>query len=193
MIYMKLILAQGNPELRYETTRHNVGWRVIDALAKREGVDWKLDKKHAAEIATFTHDGDKVILVKPHTYYNETGRSAQSLVKFYKANPATDFLVLHDDLALPFGTLRSREKGRDAGNNGIKSLNAHLGTDFARIRIGVWNDLKQHMNDSDFVLASFSKEEQAQLADTITPAALKMVDLFLEGKLTPDSVQSLRL
>ena len=186
---MKLIFAQGNPDKQYETTRHNVGWLAIDALAKRLNASaWKLDKKHAAELATATVGDEKVILVKPHTYYNETGRSAQSLVQFYKIQPASDLLVLHDDLALPFGTIRTREKGRDAGNNGIKSLNAHLGSQYGRIRIGIWNDLQQRMGDADFVLASFSKAEQAHLQDTVLPATFPFIDDFLHGTLAPHSV-----
>ncbi|UTX51113.1 aminoacyl-tRNA hydrolase [Candidatus Saccharibacteria bacterium TM7i] len=190
---MKLILAQGNPEKQYETTRHNIGWLVLDAYAKHLGATWKHDKKHVADIATAAVNGEKVLLVKPHTYYNETGRTAQSLVQFFKLIPHTDVLVLHDDLALPFGTIRTREKGSDAGNNGIKSLNAHLGPDYARIRLGVWNDLKQHMGDADFVLASFSKAEQGQITDTITPATLPLIDAFIHNSLEPQSIQSLRL
>lgn len=188
---MKLILAQGNPEKRYETTRHNIGWRVLDALASKEGAEWKLDKKHNAEIALFHHNGEKTLLVKPRTYYNETGRTAQSLVQFFKLNPATDIAVLHDDLALPFGTLRIRGKGSDAGNNGIKSLNAHLGADYARIRIGIWNELRDRMNDADFVLSAFSRKEQEQLQTDVIPATIKFVDQFLEGNLEAVSLQSL--
>ena len=188
---MKLILAQGNPEKRYENTRHNVGWHVLDALASREGAEWKLDKKHNADIALFHHNGEKTLLVKPMTYYNETGRTAQSLVQFFKLEPSTDVAVLHDDLALPFGTLRIREKGRDAGNNGIKSLNAHLGADYTRIRIGIWNELRDRMNDADFVLSAFSKKEQEQLQASVIPATIKFVDRFLDGKLEAVSLQSL--
>lgn len=190
---MKLILAQGNPEARYEGTRHNIGWRILDALAAQEGAEWKFDKKHNADIATVIINGEKNLLVKPRTYYNETGRTAQSLVQFYKLAPATDVLVIHDDLALPFGILRVREKGSDAGNNGIKSLNAHLGEQYTRIRVGVWNELKDRMGDADFVLSSFSKKEQQQITDDVTPAVIERITDFINGTLEIHSQQSLRL
>lgn len=188
---MKLIFAQGNPEARYETTRHNVGWRVLDTLASGAGEAWKQDKKHGALTATISLEGEKVILVKPLSYYNDTGRVARSLIQFYKLNPAEDLLVLHDDLALPFGTLRIREKGSDAGNNGIKSLNAHLGDSYTRLRIGVWNELRDRMNDADFVLSSFSKAEQEQLATTVIPATFPLITAFVRGTLEPHSTKTL--
>ena len=186
---MKLILAQGNPEKRYENTRHNVGWHVLDALASREGAEWKLDKKHNADIALFHHNGEKTLLVKPRTYYNETGRTAQSLVQFFKFNPATDIAVLHDDLALPFGTLRIRGKGSDAGNNGVKSLNAHLGPDYARIRVGVWNEKRDLIDDASFVLSNFSSEEQKTLNEGLIPEIIKLVNVFVKGELEAHSAK----
>ncbi|MEP6710637.1 MAG: aminoacyl-tRNA hydrolase, partial [Candidatus Saccharibacteria bacterium] len=134
---MKLIFAQGNPGDQYNTTRHNVGFAILDALAKKFEASFTSKPKFFADIAELNIEGEKILLVKPATFYNETGKSARALVDFYKLAPATDVLVVHDDLALPFGTLRTREKGSDAGNNGIKSLNAHLGPDYARLRIGI--------------------------------------------------------
>lgn len=185
---MKLIFAQGNPEERYAPTRHNVGWQVLDVLAKQENAPWKLDKKHNAFIATTVKSGEKVLFVKPLSYYNETGRVARSLVHFYKCSAAEDLLVIHDDLALPFGTIRTREQGSDAGNNGVKSLNAHLGQDYSRIRIGVWNEHKAHMNDADFVLSSFSQTEQAALTTSIIPAVVAFTDAFIENRLAAQSI-----
>ncbi len=190
---MKLILGQGNPEARYATTRHNIGWTILDALAASQSASWKFDKKHNADIATVTIASEKTLLVKPKTYYNETGRTAQSLIQFYKLSAQGDFLVLHDDLALPFGTLRIRDKGSDAGNNGIKSLNAHLGEQYSRIRIGIWNELRDRMDDADFVLSNFSKTEQEQIASHITPAVISLITDFTSGTLEIHSQQSLRL
>ncbi len=185
---MKILFAQGNPEPRYATTRHNAGWIVLDALATQLGVPWKTDAKHNALIAQGVIAGQKTLLVKPLSYYNETGRVAQSLIHFYKLSPSTDLLVLHDDLALPFGTLRVREKGSDAGNNGIKSLNTHLGDAYTRIRIGIWTDQASRIGDVNFVLAHFSQAEQTHLTETITPAVLTLMNDFVQQKLTPHSV-----
>lgn len=190
---MKIIFAQGNPGQEYATTRHNVGWIILDAYAEEKDASWKYDKKQNADIAAFTHGDEKVLLVKPRSFYNDTGLVAHRIIQFYKASPKDDLLVVHDDLALPLGTLRIREKGRDAGNNGIKSLNAHIGEQYQRIRVGVWNELKQHMNDSDFVLASFSKAEQETLRATIIPKVMTLIDNYLNGDRDPHSIQSLRL
>src|SRR5438445_447838 len=138
---MKLIFAQGNPGSQYATTRHNVGFLILDQLAAKAGKEFIKKPKFHADVAELTIAGEKVLLVKPTTFYNETGQSARSLVDFYKLDTMSDVLVVHDDLALPLGTIRTREKGSDAGNNGIKSLNAHLGHDYHRIRIGIYNEL----------------------------------------------------
>ncbi|MDB5165461.1 MAG: peptidyl-tRNA hydrolase [Candidatus Saccharibacteria bacterium] len=181
---MKLIFAQGNPGDQYTHTRHNVGFQVIDDFAAKQKVTFGSKPKFLADIAELTNGGEKVLLVKPTTLYNETGRSARALVDFYKLDPATDILVIHDDLALPFGTLRTREKGSDAGNNGIKSLNAHIDHNYARLRIGIYNDLRERMDDADFVLSRFSKDEQTTLSDTIIPRCEEIVALFLGDELT---------
>lgn len=180
---MKLILAQGNPGTQYARTRHNVGFMVVNALAAAEGAPWKLEPKHKAEIATVTIADEKLLLVKPTTFYNETGRAARSLVDFYKLVPAEDVLVIHDELALPFGTIRIRQKGSDAGNNGIKSLNAHLGEDYWRVRVGIWNELRDQINDADFVLSNFTQEEQDKLASLTKDILIPIIEKFAHGTL----------
>lgn len=184
---MKLILAQGNPGKQYERTRHNVGFLVLDALAGREKASWQPSSKFNADVAEVHLNGEKVLLAKPTTFYNETGRTARAITDFYKLDPATDILVIHDELALPFGTVRVREKGSDAGNNGIKSLNAHLGPDYARIRIGVWNELRDRINDADFVLSKFTKDETEQLSQQIETITLPLIDTFTRGTLEASS------
>ena len=184
---MKLIFAQGNPGTQYARTRHNVGFIMLDALADAAKAQWKPESKYKAEVAAIQLQGEKVLLVKPTTFYNETGLAARALVDFYKLTPSEDVLVIHDELALPFGTVRIREKGSDAGNNGIKSLNAHLGPDYARIRIGIWNELRDRMVDAAFVLSVFNKDEQTHLAEKITPTVLTLIDNFVAGTLEPAS------
>lgn len=180
MDMMKIIFAQGNPGKEYEKTRHNVGFMALDYYAHKNNLVFQTKPKFDAEIAEINKEGEKILFVKPMTYYNETGRAARALTDFYKVTPA-DILVIHDDLALPFGTLRTREKGSDAGNNGIKSLNAHLGENYVRIRVGVRNDLTDKIGAHDFVLARFTSEESEKLAHDILPKTSELVDDFITG------------
>ena len=184
---MKIIFAQGNPGLQYARTRHNAGFIVVDALAEVLSATWRADSKFKADIAEVHLEGEKTLLVKPRSFYNETGAVARSIIDFYKLEPSEDLLVIHDELALPFGTLRIREKGSDAGNNGIKSINAHLGPDYARIRIGIWNELRDKMDDANFVLASFSAQEMSHLGQMIEDKIISLVKEFVRGELEATS------
>lgn len=180
---MKIIFAQGNPGTQYARTRHNVGFLLLDVYADQHQATWKLEKKFNAEIATTTIAGEKILFVKPLSFYNETGRVARALVDFNKVTPATDVLVLHDELALPFGEVRIRNKGSDAGNNGIKSLNAHLGQEYTRIRIGIWSELRDRMDDADFVLSAFTGAELTTLKARYTEAVEPSITAFINGSL----------
>lgn len=184
---MKVIFAQGNPGTQYAATRHNIGWMILDTYAAANSAEFKPEKKFTADIAPITIDGEKVLLVKPTTFYNETGRAARALIDFYNLDPATDVLVIHDDLSLPFGTIRVRARGSDAGNNGIKSLNSSLGQDYWRLRIGIWNELRDRKPDADFVLSRLSATETARVNAKITPAAIEMIASFYRGTLSATS------
>ena len=186
---MKLILAQGNPGSKYAATRHNVAFAVLEACAKKLGSSFVLKSKFQAEIAETIIDGEKVLLVKPTTFYNLTGQVARSLIDFYKLSPATDLMVIHDDLMLPFGTLRVREKGSDAGNNGIKSINSHVGENYTRLRIGISTSMRQTMGDTNFVLGRFSAEEDKTLSNLIIPKSLEVVNDFAADNLAAVSYQ----
>ena len=177
---MKIIFAQGNPGSEFAATRHNVGFYLIDQFAQKHGVSFVAKAKFYAEIGELSSGGEKILLVKPTTYYNETGQSARALVDFYKLTPASDLLVIHDDLALPFGAIRTRLSGSDAGNNGIKSLNAHLGQGYARARIGVYSPLRDQINDVDFVLGKFSQAEGETLP-RIAEQTNEFVSQFISG------------
>lgn len=177
---MKIIFAQGNPGSEYEKTRHNVGFMALDLFAHQKGVQFQPKTKFFADIAEITSEGEKILLVKPTTFYNETGKSARAIADFYKV-ASTDVLVIHDDLALPFGTLRTREKGSDAGNNGIKSLNAHLGQEYARIRVGIWTEIADRAGASDFVLSRFTGDEVAKLTADILPKITELFERFVAG------------
>lgn len=180
---MKIIFAQGNPDTKYVRTRHNTGFLILDAVGEKYGAIWRDIDKYKGRISTVTINGEKVLLVKPLSYYNDTGLVARTLADYYKLDPAQDFLVIHDDLALPFGTIRVRDSGSDAGNNGIKSLNQHLGPQYQRIRVGIWTDLRDKMDDVNFVLGTFPKEEFDILQNDITPKAIEMIEAFVDGTL----------
>lgn len=183
---MKIIFAQGNPESRFEHTRHNIGFAVIDAFAAAHDATWVIKSKFKARIAEVTIGDEKVLLIKPTTYYNETGVSARALIDFYHLE-SHDILVLHDDLALPFGTIRTRAQGSDAGNNGIKSLNSHIGPSYNRIRIGIWNDLRDRTDDADFVLGNFSTQENDLIKSNLTPHVINLIHEFISTKLKPST------
>lgn len=180
---MKIIFAQGNPGSKYENTRHNAGFLLLESFARSQSADWRLADKYKARLAETSIAGEKVLLVQPQTFYNDTGVAAQSLIHFYKLDPATDLLVIHDDLALPLGTVRVREKGSDAGNNGIKSLNAHLGPDYARIRVGVWTPDRDLHGDINFVLGNFTQTEADKVKNDITPIVHTLIERFVQGDL----------
>lgn len=183
---MKIIIGQGNPESQYDTTRHNVGFAAIDRYAQEKGVSFQIKSKFESGVGELLRNDEKILLVKPLTYYNETGRAARALADFYKLN-SSDILVIHDELALPFGTLRSRDKGRDAGNNGIKSLNAHLGENYARIRVGIWNEIADRQGAFDFVLSKFTGDEIKRLDSDILPKIVELIDDFIGGNHTTTS------
>ncbi|KRN08837.1 peptidyl-tRNA hydrolase [Liquorilactobacillus mali KCTC 3596 = DSM 20444] len=164
---MKLIVGLGNIGKEYDGTRHNVGFMVLDELAKREGISFN-KVKNEATLADFMFKGEKIILAKPLTYMNESGRSVRPLMDFYKI-PVEDVIVIHDDMDLPVGHLRLRQKGSAGGHNGIKSLISHLGTqEFKRMKIGI--DHPQRMSVVNWVLSRFTKEQQNQLERGINEA-----------------------
>lgn len=183
---MKLIIALGNIGAEYAQTRHNTGFMAADSIAYSKGAKFAEKPKFFAYIAEFKDGNEKIIITKPTTFYNQTGRSARALIDFYKLDPSEDVLVIHDDLALPFGTIRTRHKGSDAGNNGIKSLNMHIGPDYARLRVGI--DIPEHeSDDASFVLSRFNSAEAKTLKEEIIPKVRELVADFLADKLDDTS------
>ena len=176
---MKLIVGLGNPEKKYDKTRHNAGFEALDFYAEQKKIDWQDKTKFKAMVAEISGD-EKVLLVKPTTYYNLVGESVRTIADFYKVEPR-DILVIHDDHMIPFGTIRTREQGSDAGNNGIKSINAHLGPNTCRIRIGTGAELREKMADSDYVLGKFSATERKELPELQNKIA-EIIDDFVAGK-----------
>ena len=184
---MKIVFAQGNPDKKYAKTRHNTGFMVLDALGETHDATWRDIDRYKGRTATIVIEGEKVILVKPLSYYNDTGLVARQLIDYYKLDPAEDFLVIHDDLSLPLGTIRVRESGSDAGNNGIKSLNQHLGAHYIRIRVGIWTEGRDMMDDVNFVLGTFPKAEFKTLQKDIMPKSIELIERFVAGTLEATS------
>lgn len=174
-----MIFAQGNPGKEYEKTRHNIGFMALDDYAQKHYLSFQKKPKFYADIAEVALGDTAVKLVKPTTFYNDTGKSARAIADFYKIT-SNDILVIHDELSLPFGTLRTRTKGSDAGNNGIKSLNAHLGENYARLRIGTWNETADNQDAYDFVLSPFTNDESEKL-ETIFLKVDDIIDDFIDG------------
>lgn len=178
-IFMKVIIGLGNPEPKYDGSRHNIGFWALDWLANHNDVKFTTNSKFMSEIAEYSTGGEKTLLVKPQTYYNLTGEAALKITQFYKID-SYDILVIHDDLALPIGTIRTRAGGSDAGNNGVKSLNQHLGTNTKRLRIGTWSDQRDRLDDVAFVLGKFSADETKTLESEL-PTINKIVNQFISG------------
>ena len=133
MLPVKIIVGLGNPGREYAETRHNVGFMVLDLLARHFGAEWKADKARKAELAA----GPGVLLVKPQTFMNASGESVGPLMRYYKWEPEQVFVV-YDDISFPVGTMRLRAGGSAGGHNGMKSMIAHLGTEkFPRLRVGI--------------------------------------------------------
>ena len=161
---MFIIVGLGNPTPEYEGTRHNVGFEVIDALARKYNIDVDM-KKHRAYIGKGMIEGQKVILAKPQTYMNLSGESVRSLLDYYKVDEEQELLVIYDDISLGVGQIRIRAKGSAGGHSGIKNIIAHLGGQvFPRIKVGV-GEKPPKWDLADYVLGHFSKEEQEQMEE----------------------------
>ena len=188
---MKLVVGLGNPGTEYATTRHNLGWLVLDALAQQLEVgEWRTDKTFESDLAEYrTADDERWVLVKPITFMNNSGRAVASIARFYKV-AVGDILVLHDELDLPFGTLRTRLGGSAAGHHGIESLAHHLNSDgFWRLRCGIASKTEQRpLETSDFVLGQFAPEERAALPTLVDTAATLVKKSFSSDTLQEETI-----
>lgn len=176
---MKLLVGLGNPGAKYHDTRHNVGFRVIDALARRWSVDqWR--EQHQALVAKVREGGEPVLVAKPMTFMNLSGDAVAGLAGFYKV-AVPDVLVVLDEVALPLGRLRAGRSGSHGGHNGLKSVIARLGTsDVPRLRIGVGRgDGRKEL--ADHVLGAFAAEERDQVEAAVLRAAEASVMFVTDG------------
>ena len=176
-----LIVGLGNPGLEYRYSRHNFGFMVIDALADHWSVQLK-KIKFKAVIAEDRFKGSKVILAKPLTYMNESGRSVAPLLRFYKC-PPENMVVIHDDLDLPLGTLRIRPSGSTAGQRGMESITKLIGSqEFPRMRLGI-NRPPGQMDPKEYVLKKFLPAEE-ELKKIVINQAIEAVETFVSEGLT---------
>jgi peptidyl-tRNA hydrolase, PTH1 family len=177
---MFLVVGLGNPGREYAAHRHNVGFLAVDELARRARAD-AFREKFSGEWTKGEIAGEPAVLLKPMTYMNESGRSVQPAMAFFKVEPA-DVIVLHDELDLPFGDVRLKMGGGHAGHNGLRSLMSCAGGEFGRVRIGVGRPPAGFRGDvADFVLSGFDATERAALPDVLKKAVDAVIDVADRG------------
>jgi len=174
---MKVVVGLGNPGARYQRTRHNVGFDVVDSLAASPHAG-RFQSRFQAQVAEVLEDGEKLFLVKPETFMNLSGRCVRQVVDFFQV-AAIDLLVVCDDISLPLGKLRIRAKGTHGGHNGLRDIQNHLGgVEYARLRIGV----DAPRDDAiDHVLGRFRPAERAAIDDAVALAAQAVVFWARQG------------
>lgn len=168
---MRLVVGLGNPGPDYALTRHNIGFMAVDALAEHA----RFTSKFHGEIASRSIEGEKIILLKPMTYMNNSGRAVQAAMAFYKLSPA-DVIVLHDELDLPLGKIRIKRGGGANGHNGIKDIDQSIGPDYWRIRLGIGHPgMKEQVHGH--VLSRFGEDELREV-EKINAALVQHFSLF---------------
>lgn len=173
-----LVVGLGNPGPQYAKTRHNIGFMVADLLAARMGDTFKVHKKSGAEIVTGRLGHRPVVLAKPRTFMNESGRQVGPLAKFYSVMP-TDLIVIHDELDIEFGQIRLKLGGGEGGHNGLRSIANALGTkNFQRVRVGIGRP-PGRKDPAAFVLESFSAPERTEVP-TLCELAADACELLIE-------------
>jgi PTH1 family peptidyl-tRNA hydrolase len=175
---VKLIVGLGNPGPRYERTRHNIGFMAADAIVRRHGFRLPREKFHG-EIAEGEIGGERTLVLKPMTFMNDSGQSVGAAVRFLKIEPA-DIIVLHDELDLAPGKLRVKRGGGAAGHNGLRSIDAHLGNDYWRVRMGVGHPGQRELV-LPYVLQNFLPDETVWL-DRLVPAVAEAMPLLIAGQ-----------
>ena len=176
MTPIKMIIGLGNPGSKYTLTRHNIGFRVLEAISRKYNCS-SVQNKFKGEYCTFTYNGRKVILLAPQTYMNLSGESVQAFMSFFKIN-LNEILVIHDELDIDFGRLLLKKGGGLAGHNGLKSIKQHSGSaDFYRLRFGIGRPVVHSV--SDWVLSPFQREEEEDLPELIDRCS-NAVEISLE-------------
>lgn len=177
---MYCIVGLGNPEKRYENTRHNIGFDVIDVIAEKYDIAVR-ERGYRAIYGKGAIEGQRVVLVKPQTYMNASGESIRAVVDYYKINVEEELIVISDDISLDVGGIRIRKRGSAGGHNGLKNIILNLGTEnFQRIRMGVGEKPKE-WDLIDYVLGHFPKEERVKMNEAVEDAADAVKIMITEG------------
>jgi peptidyl-tRNA hydrolase, PTH1 family len=178
-----LVVGLGNIGSQYDNTRHNVGFACIDTFAELNGFDPWVEKRDLKCLYTSHNLGaTRVITIKPTTLMNLSGEAVQAVMHFYKIGPA-QVIIVHDDLDIPFGQIRTRTGGSDAGHNGIKSVTEHIGEAYGRIRVGIGPKTPEQMDSADFVLARFSGPEMSHMKDLTREVSAILNEYIFGGQL----------
>ncbi len=178
-----LVVGLGNPGSGYERTRHNAGFMVADVLAERVGGRFTVHKKSGADLLESRLDGRKVLLARPRSYMNISGRPVAALARFFSI-PPTEVIVIHDELDLPFGAIRLKRGGGEGGHNGLRSVSSALTTkDYLRVRLGIGRP-PGRQDPADYVLEPFATVERRELPVIVEQAA-DAVELLLHVGLEP--------
>ncbi|MDP7005907.1 MAG: aminoacyl-tRNA hydrolase [Phycisphaerales bacterium] len=179
---MKLIVGLGNPGSKHDKTRHNVGFNVVDRLARQLSPGEPAISKFDAVVIENSRNNEKLLLMKPQKYMNRSGSPIKQAITFYKANPKCDLLVIVDDIHLPCGTIRIRNSGSPGGHNGLTDITNHIGDEhWSRLRIGV--DEPGLITQSDYVLGKFTPEQKEQVEPALenaSCAAIKWLDFGID-------------
>ncbi len=174
---MKMLICLGNFGGKYELTRHNMGFMFADNFAIKHDASFKFESRLRSEVAQFFLNSDKIIVVKPQTYMNLSGEALSLVKNFYKIENK-DILVIYDDISLPLGKMRFRDKGSDGGHNGIKSITQHMGsTIFDRLKLGV-GPQPEFLKSEVFVLQNFTDEQLKLISDSM-PKFIEAVEFYL--------------
>jgi PTH1 family peptidyl-tRNA hydrolase len=182
-----LIVGLGNPGKEYDGTRHNIGFACLDEFVnKNDFPNWINKKDLKCQLAGNTLGGTHVIAIKPATFMNLSGEAVQAVVSFYKI-PDNQVVVVHDDLDVPFGQIRMRTGGGDAGHNGVKSIIRQIGENFGRIRVGVGPKTPEQIDSADFVLAKFSQEQAEHLPLLVREVNSILNEYVFSGELPHDT------
>jgi len=172
-----LVAGLGNPGREYESTRHNLGWVLVDAFAAKRGLAWKASSPFEAEVARWDSPGRTVYFAKPQTFMNDSGRAVSALARFYKV-PAASVIAVYDDLTIDLGLVKVSVSGSAGGHNGVASLLEHLGDGFVRYRLGIGTKEPAQMDLKDFVLGKFTPSQHTLVTSSLSQY-LSGLDLLL--------------
>lgn len=177
---MKIIIGLGNPGKKYAGTRHNIGFRIVEAFAGKHGLKFSVKKQLKAEVTEGVQGGQKFVLIKPQTFMNLSGEAVHATLNWHKAS-VLDMIVIYDDIDTEFKEVRFKEKGSSGGHNGIQSIITHVGTSiFNRLKFGV-NRPPAGRDPADYVLAKFSKDEEKEIPEILNRAIEKIEEFLGKG------------